>query len=286
MIPLREAGSLGALAKLFGGVARDQEASVFALAPLLSAGPGHLAPFTKGRYLDDAKEALERGAAILCPSPLALRLPERTPLWVHPKASFALACILRDVAGVDPTPPRVHETACVHPSAFLGPRVVVGPHVHIDAYAVIGRAGFGLAEAPSGEVMHVPQLGGVVLEEGVWVGPLCSIDAGTLSPTRLGKGVKVDAQVHVGHNVEIGEGTRIAAQTGIAGSVRIGRGVFLGGQVGIADHLRIGDFARVLAKSGVTSDVAAGQTVGGYPAVTRAKWLRGLAGLYRQVRGA
>jgi UDP-3-O-[3-hydroxymyristoyl] glucosamine N-acyltransferase len=96
--------------------------------------------------------------------------------------------------------------------------------------------------------------------------------------------VKLDAHVHVGHNVEIGEGTIVAAQSGFAGSVRIGRGVLIGGQVGVADHCSIGDRARVAAKSGVIGDVPPGATVAGYPAVPRARWLRALARLYREIR--
>ncbi len=126
----------------------------------------------------------------------------------------------------------------------------------------------------------MPQLGGVVIEDDVTIGPLCTIDAGTLSPTRIRRGAKLDAHVHVGHNAEIGEGSIVAAQCGFAGSVKIGRGVLVGGQVGIADHVTVGDGARIAAKSGVIGDVPPGATVAGYPAVPRMRWLRALAKLY------
>jgi len=45
----------------------------------------------------------------------------------------------------------------------------------------------------------------VVIEDDVWIGPLCTIDAGTLSPTRIRRGAKIDAQVHVGHNADIAD---------------------------------------------------------------------------------
>jgi UDP-3-O-[3-hydroxymyristoyl] glucosamine N-acyltransferase len=129
-------------------------------------------------------------------------------------------------------------------------------------------------------VRAVPQLGGVVIEDDVVIGPLSTVDAGTLSPTRIRRGAKLDAHVHVGHNVDIGEGTIVAAQCGFAGSARIGRGVLVGGQAGIADHVVVGDGARIAAKSGVIGDVAPGATVAGYPAVPRIRWLRALAILY------
>src|SRR6185437_5627665 len=119
----------------------------------------------------------------------------------------------------------------------------------------------------------------------VHIGALCTIAAGTIGPTILRRGVKLDAQVHVGHNCEIGEGTIIAAQSGLAGSVVIGKNVLIGGQVGIADHLTIGDGAKIAAKSGVIGDVAPGATIAGYPAVERHRWLRGLAELYRLAAG-
>jgi UDP-3-O-[3-hydroxymyristoyl] glucosamine N-acyltransferase len=96
----------------------------------------------------------------------------------------------------------------------------------------------------------------------------------------------MDAQCHVGHNVEIGEGTIIAAQCGFAGSVKIGRGVMVGGQVGVADHVHVGDGARLAAKSGVIGDVPAGATFAGYPATPRMQWLRAWARLHRSGPGA
>jgi UDP-3-O-[3-hydroxymyristoyl] glucosamine N-acyltransferase len=151
----------------------------------------------------------------------------------------------------------------------------------IGANSVIGRPGFGWATGEGGSVRAIPQLGGVFIEDGAVIGSLCTIDAGTLSPTIIGRRAKLDAQVHVGHNVRIGEDTIIAAQCGFAGSVYVGSGVLIGGQVGVADHVTIGDRARIAAKSGVIGDIPPGAVVAGYPAVARARWLRGLAHLYR-----
>jgi UDP-3-O-[3-hydroxymyristoyl] glucosamine N-acyltransferase len=69
----------------------------------------------------------------------------------------------------------------------------------------------------------------------------------------------------------------VAAQSGFAGSVRIGAGVRVGGQAGIADHVTVGDGANVAAKAGVIGDIPSGATVAGYPAVSRARWLKGMA---------
>jgi UDP-3-O-[3-hydroxymyristoyl] glucosamine N-acyltransferase len=169
----------------------------------------------------------------------------------------------------------------------LLPRVRIGARVTIASNAVIGMPGFGFAVGPDGTSRAIPQLGGVVIEDDVHIGALCTIAAGTIGPTVVRRGVKLDAQVHVGHNCEIGENTIVAAQSGLAGSVIIGRDVLIGGQVGIADHLSVGDGAKIAAKSGVIGDIPPGTTVAGYPAVDRRRWLRGLAELYRLAsRGA
>jgi UDP-3-O-[3-hydroxymyristoyl] glucosamine N-acyltransferase len=185
------------------------------------------------------------------------------------------------------------QSSIVNPGAVIGPAcqlepnsviyggVVLGARVVVGAGSVIGRPGFGFAEGANGDARRIPQLGGVVIGDDVEIGALCSVDAGTLSPTLIGAQTKLDAQVHVGHNVRISKRCFLAAQVGLAGSVEVGEGVRIGGQAGVADHVRIGAGARIAAKSGVISDVPQNATVAGYPAVLRTRWLRGMAELLR-----
>ncbi len=281
VVRLRAPARLRALADRVGGVARaEDEAPLERIVPIERAGEGDLTPFVAPRYVSQAEQALERGASLLVSEPLAPRLPRASQIWTHPNAIWALAAVL-DECDATPFPATVGEGTALGTNAVVCPRVVLGRNVEIGPGAVIGGAGFGWATGPTGETRRIPQLGGVVIEDDVSIGPLCTIDAGTLGPTRIRRGAKLDAQVHVGHNVEIGEGTMVAAQAGFAGSVRVGRGVLVGGQAGIADHVTIGDGARIAAKSGVIGDVPKGAIVAGYPAVARSRWLRALARLYR-----
>ena len=151
----------------------------------------------------------------------------------------------------------IGEGSVVYPHVSLREGVRIGRRVTIHAGAVLGADGFGFAFDGSAH-RKIPQVGGVLIEDDVEIGANTTIDRGTLGPTVVRRGVKIDNLVMVAHNVEIGEDTVIAAQTGISGSCRIGRGVLLAGQVGLGDHITIGDGAVVNAKSGVVSDVPAG----------------------------
>ena len=64
----------------------------------------------------------------------------------------------------------------------------------------------------------------------------------------------------------------------------LGDRVMLGGQVGIADHGMIGDGAMIGAKSGVVSNVPAGEKWFGYPALPGRGFLRAMATLRKQRR--
>ncbi|MFN2428079.1 MAG: hypothetical protein ABR587_16715 [Candidatus Binatia bacterium] len=133
-----------------------------------------------------------------------------------------------------------------------------------------------------GEVpLPIPQIGSVRLGNQVEIGANSTVDRATVGETRLGRGVKLDNLVMVGHGSRIGDGTMLAGQTGMAGSTHIGHRVMAGGQVGFAGHLAVGDDVRIAARAGVVSDVEAGGTVGGFPAVDIALWRRAAAALLR-----
>ncbi len=302
--------ALAVLAERHGGVVDVESRSTLVgrIASLEEAAAGALSPLTSRRHLALALRAVRSlGAVLLVDGELASFVPEGRR-WVHAHAAWALAGILSELApvrsdgalgdraivepgaelgeGVSIGPgalvmagARIGAGSIVEPHAVVFPRVQTGARVVIGAGAVVGRAGFGWATGPGGELRRIPQLGGVRIEDDVEIGPLATVDAGTLGPTVLERAVKLDAHVHVGHNVVVGQGTLVAAQSGFAGSVRIGRGVRVGGQAGIADHARVGDGAQIGAKSGVIGDIAAGSVVAGYPAVTRVRWLRGFARL-------
>ena len=119
----------------------------------------------------------------------------------------------------------------------------------------------------SGEYQKVPQIGNVIVEDYVDIGAGTTIDRATLGSTIIRKGVKLDNQIQIAHNVEIGEHTAIAAQTGIAGSTKIGKNCIIGGQVGIVGHIRIGDRVKIQAQSGIGRNVKDDEVLQGSPAL-------------------
>ncbi|MFM8288746.1 MAG: UDP-3-O-(3-hydroxymyristoyl)glucosamine N-acyltransferase, partial [Planctomycetaceae bacterium] len=84
--------------------------------------------------------------------------------------------------------------------------------------------------------------------------------------TRIGAGTKLDNQVMIGHNCQVGRHNVFASQVGLAGSVSTGDYVRLAGQVGVADHIAVGQGATVGAKAGVLRDIPPGETQVGIPA--------------------
>lgn len=159
---------------------------------------------------------------------------------------------------------------------------LVGDRVRLLAGCRIGEAGFGATVGPSG-LVDIPQLGRVILQDGVTVGANSCIDRGAFEDTSIGENTKIDNLVQIGHNCRIGRNCVMAAHTGISGSVVLGDGVQLGGAVGIADHMTIGDGARIAARGGLMSNVPPGETWGGFPARPIRQWLREAAWVSRQM---
>ncbi|TWI00557.1 UDP-3-O-[3-hydroxymyristoyl] glucosamine N-acyltransferase [Flavobacterium tiangeerense] len=171
----------------------------------------------------------------------------------------------------------------IYPNCFIGDNVVlgdnttlfagakvysetiVGKNCTIHSGAIIGSDGFGFAPNPDGTYTKIPQIGNVIIEDNVDIGSCTTVDRATLGSTIIRKGVKLDNQIQIAHNVEIGENTVIAAQTGVAGSTKIGRSCMIGGQVGISGHLTIGNNVRIQAQSGVGRNVKDNEVLQGSP---------------------
>lgn len=180
---------------------------------------------------------------------------------------------------------KIGDNVKIYPNVYLGDNVtigddtilftgarlysetVVGKSCVIHSGVIIGADGFGFAPNEKGEYNKVPQTGNVIIEDHVEIGAGTTIDRATLGSTLIKRGVKLDNQIQIAHNVTIGENTVIAAQTGVAGSSKIGKNCIIGGQVGIAGHITIGDNVKIQAQSGIGRNVKDNEALQGSPAL-------------------
>lgn len=169
----------------------------------------------------------------------------------------------------------VGDDSVLHANVVLYPYTEVGERCILHAGSAVGSDGFGFHHDGTGW-KKTPQVGRVVLEDDVELGSNVSIDCARFGATRVGRGSKLDNQVHIAHNVQIGRDCLLIAQVGVAGSSVLEDGVILAGQVGVSGHLRVGAGARIAGGSGVTKSVPAGEEWFGYPAGPRRDKLRKL----------
>ena len=261
-------------ASYFAAAEQSQAAAILVAGPFVSASKVLI-------RVPNARVALARVLPVFFP-------PEEHPCGVHPSA------VIADSARIDPTAHigpncvlgarvrvgarsvlmggndlradcQLGDDVCLFPNVALYRQTQVGNRVTIHAGTVIGSDGFGYV-LDEGRHRKVLQLGNVIIHDDVEIGANSCIDRGTLGPTIIGQGTKIDNLVHVAHNVTIGRHCIIMGQVGFAGSTCLGDYVVVASQSGIADHLKIGNQAMVGAKSGVMRDVPDGGRVLGIPA--------------------
>lgn len=309
------------LAALSGGeVVRDTGTALRRVAPLASAGPDALGFMSDRKYIETL--GASRAGCVIIPAFAVDAAPAEAAVIVSrsPQAGWAAAALalhrplalstthaaeaMEDASVTIETGVVVGQGARIGRGTRIGANSVIGPGVQIGRDCVIGpnvtvgfaligdrvklyagvrigEAGFGAAGGATGPV-DVPQLGRVILQDGVTVGANTCIDRGAFDDTVIGENTKIDNLVMIAHNCVIGRNCLIAGHVGISGSVTVGDGVIFGGKAGIGDHIRIGEGARVAAGAGVLADIPAGETWSGYPAKPIRQFLRETVWVSRQ----
>ncbi|MDZ3993622.1 UDP-3-O-(3-hydroxymyristoyl)glucosamine N-acyltransferase [Pseudomonas sp. Teo4] len=148
----------------------------------------------------------------------------------------------------------VGEGGWLAPRVTLYHDVTIGKRVVIQSGAVIGGEGFGFANE-KGVWRKIAQIGGVTIGDDVEIGVNTAVDRGALSDTRIADGVKLDNQIQIAHNVQIGEHTAMAACVGISGSTRIGKHCTIAGGVGMVGHIDVCDNVFVSGMTMVTRSI-------------------------------
>ena len=184
--------------------------------------------------------------------------------------SIAAGCQIGDGcvihAGVSLAPNVVLEqNVMLHPNVVIYAGCRIGNRVIIHAGTVIGADGFGY-KFSQGAYHKIQHYGIVVIEQDVEVGACTTIDRGMIDNTIIHQGTKIDNQVMIAHNCDIGPHNILVSQVGLAGSITTGENCRFGGQVGIADHVNVGKNSSLVAQAGVFRDIPEGETYGGSPA--------------------
>ena len=169
---------------------------------------------------------------------------------------------------------KIGDNFFAHAHAVVRENCRIGNNVLLQNGVVIGADGFGFAKTAEGGWHKIPQPAPVVIEDDVEVQANSCIDRASVGETRIGRGVKVDNLVQVGHGSHVGDDVLLCAQVGLAGSTEIGNKAILTGQVGVVGHCKVGEAAIVTPQSGVAHDIAAGSLVSGAPAVDHKLWLK------------
>ncbi len=219
---------------------------------------------------------------------------------IHPTA------VVADTAKIDPTA-AVEAYAVIESDAVIGAGVTIGAHCFIGARCVIGEEGwlaprvtlyhdvkigkrvviqsgavlggegFGFA-VDKGDWFRIAQIGGVTLGDDVEIGANTTVDRGALADTVIGNDVKLDNQIMIGHNVQVGDHTAMAACVGISGSTKIGKRCIIGGSVGMAGHLEICDNVMLTGMTMVTRSISEpGTYSSGTSMQTSTEWRKSVA---------
>lgn len=194
---------------------------------------------------------------------------EKAAAEIHPTAHVAPGVVLgRNV--------RIGAGSVIHPNVVIYDDADIGQGVQIHANTVIGSHAFYYKKREVG-FEKLESCGNVVIEDGVEIGGGCTIDKGVSGTTRIGRGTKLDNQVHIGHDTVIGQNCLLAAQVGVAGCVVIEDDVTLWGQVGVRSDITVGKGAVVLAQTGISKGLEGGKTYFGSPVSESREKLKELA---------
>ncbi len=169
---------------------------------------------------------------------------------------------------------KIGDDFTAHSHAVVREQVRIGNRVILQNGAAVGTDGFGFARQDDGHYYKIRPAGKTIIEDDVEIQAYSCIDRPTVGETRIGRGVKIDNLVQVGHSCTVGEESLLCAQVGLAGSTHVGKDVILGGQVGVAGHCTVGDGVRAIAQSGIPSDVEAGRHIASSPAIDARLWTK------------
>ena len=139
----------------------------------------------------------------------------------------------------------------------------------------IGGNGFEFSKFEN-KVLSIMSAGNLLIDENVEIQNNCCIDKGIFGRTYIGKNVKLDNLVHVGHDVIIGENAFLTAGVILAGRVKIKDNSYLGPNCTVKNGLVLGKNSKISMGSVVTKDVKDDEVVTGNFAIPHEQFIKNL----------
>jgi UDP-3-O-[3-hydroxymyristoyl] glucosamine N-acyltransferase len=165
----------------------------------------------------------------------------------------------------------IDDDCIVGMNTVIGDRVslkncIIGDNCIIQSGVSIGEDGFAYERNDLLELESFPHFGKVIIGNNVEVNANCNISRGSLKNTIINDGTKIDALVHVAHNVSIGKNCSLTAGTVIGGSTSIGDTCWLGLNCTLKHKIKLGNKVIVGSGASVINDVPNEDIVAGVPA--------------------
>jgi UDP-3-O-[3-hydroxymyristoyl] glucosamine N-acyltransferase len=181
------------------------------------------------------------------------------------KATIGEGCYVGDYAVIGDNC-SVGDNTVIYDRVSLVQNCMIGRDCVIQSGASLGSDGFAFERHETGELEKFPHRGYVKVGNGVEIYANCSVARGSLSDTVIGDGTKLDALVHIAHNVVVGRNCELTAGTVIGGSTTVGEMTWTGLNSTLKNGIKVGRNVIVASGASVIHDVPDGDIVAGVPA--------------------
>lgn len=162
----------------------------------------------------------------------------------------------------------IGDGTVIYPNVVIEHGTIIGKNCVIKSHVSLNTEGLGLEMDPeTNEYVKFPQLGNVVLEDNIEIGPCSTVRRAAMDSTIIGKGTRIGSLVNIGHNCIIGKNCILTSQIVTSGSSEIGDNVFIGVGSSVKNGVNIGSDVTVGHGAVVTKDLAANKVYVGNPVV-------------------